>query len=145
MVITKELRLDTSGHTDVQDITRQVEQAVRASGLQAGIVTVFCPGSTGGLTTIEYEGGVEADLRQVLDEIVPPDRDYRHHRRWGDDNGSSHVRAALVGPSLTVPFVGGRLTLGTWQQIVFLDFDTHPRSRTLVVQVMGESDCNSGA
>ena len=145
MVITKELCLDTCGHTDIQDITRQVEQAVQASGLQAGIVTVFCPGSTGGLTTIEYEGGAVADLRQVLDEIVPLNRDYRHHRRWGDDNGSSHIRAALVGPSLTVPFVAGRLTLGTWQQIVFLDFDTHPRSRTLVVQVMGEADCNSSA
>jgi len=138
MVVTQELHLNTRGHCDIQDITSQVADAVKGSGLQAGIVTVFCPGSTGGLTTIEYESGVLADLRQVFDEIVPPDRDYRHHLRWGDDNGSSHVRAALIGPSLTVPFAQGRLTLGTWQQIVFLDFDTRARSRRLVVQMMGE-------
>jgi secondary thiamine-phosphate synthase enzyme len=138
MVITRELSLHTQGNCDVQDITPQVQGAVRDSGLQAGIATVFCPGSTGGLTTIEYESGVVADLRQVLDEIVPPDRDYRHHLRWGDDNGHSHVRAALIGPSLTVPFVEGRLALGTWQQIVFLDLDTRPRSRRLVLQILGE-------
>ena len=138
MVITQELELRTRGHCDIQDITSQVSGVVRDSGLQAGIVTVFCPGSTGGLTTIEYENGALADLRQVFDEIAPPDRNYRHHLRWGDDNGQSHVRAALIGPSLTVPFIGGRLTLGTWQQIVFLDFDTRSRSRRLVVQVMGE-------
>jgi len=138
MVITHELHVHTRGNTDVQDITRQVAQAVQESGLRSGIVTVFCPGSTGGLTTIEYESGAIADLQQVLDEITPPDRDYRHHLRWGDDNGRSHVRAALLGPSLTVPFVDARLTLGTWQQIVFLDFDTSPRSRRLVVQIIGE-------
>ena len=128
MVVTQELQLDTQGHCDIQDITSHIAGAVRDSGLQAGTVTVFCPGATGGLTTIEYESGALADLRQVFDEIAPPDRDYRHHLRWGDDNGHSHIRAALVGPSLTVPFVDGHLTLGTWQQIVFLDFDTRPRS-----------------
>ena len=138
MVITKELSLDTQGNCDTRDITSQVSEAVRDSGLGAGIVTIFCPGSTGGLTTIEYESGVVADLGQVFDEIAPPDRDYRHHLRWHDDNGHSHVRSALVGPSLTVPFVDGTLTLGTWQQIVFLDFDTRARSRRLVLQVMGE-------
>ena len=138
MVITQEVHLDTQGHCDIQDITSQVARAVGDSGLQAGTVTVFCPGATGGLTTIEYESGALVDLQQVLDEIAPPDREYRHHLRWGDDNGHSHVRAALVGPSLTVPFVDGRLTLGTWQQIVFLDFDTRPRSRRLVLQMMGE-------
>ena len=138
MVSTKELHLNTQGHADMQDITSQVQAAVQDSGLQAGIVTVFCPGSTGGLTTIEYESGVVADLQQILDEIAPPDRDYRHHKRWGDDNGSAHVRAALVGPSLTVPFTEGRLTLGTWQQIVFCDFDTRGRSRQLVIQILGE-------
>jgi secondary thiamine-phosphate synthase enzyme len=138
MVITKELHLETQGHTDIQDITRQVEELVQETALRAGVVTLFCPGSTGGLTTIEYESGAMADLRQVFDEIAPVDRDYRHHQRWGDDNGSAHVRAALVGPSLTVPFVEGRLTLGTWQQIIFLDFDTRSRSRRLVAQVMGE-------
>jgi len=138
MVITKELELRTRGNCDVLDVTPQVAQAVQQSGVQAGVVTVFCPGSTGGLTTIEYENGVIADLQQVFDQLAPPGRDYRHHLRWGDDNGHAHVRAALIGPSLSVPFVQGRLTLGTWQQIVFLDFDTGPRTRRLVVQIMGE-------
>jgi secondary thiamine-phosphate synthase enzyme len=138
MVITEELHLNSRGHCDIQDITPRVAAKVQETGLQSGIVTIFCPGSTGGLTTIEYESGVVADLRQVFDEIVPPDRDYQHHRRWGDDNGSSHVRAALVGPSLTIPFVKGNLALGKWQQVVFLDFDTRPRSRRLVIQIMGE-------
>jgi len=138
MVVTKEIRLDTEGHCDILDITSQVSTAVEESQLQDGTVTVFCPGSTGGLTTIEYESGALHDLEQVLDEIAPPDRDYRHHLRWGDDNGHSHVRSAMIGPSLTIPFVEGDLTLGPWQQIVFLDFDTRPRSRTLVLQIMGE-------
>jgi len=138
MVITQELSLNTDGNCDIQDITDQITSAVRESGLRVGSVTIFCPGSTGGLTTIEYESGALNDLRQVLDEITPPDRNYRHHLRWGDDNGHSHVRSALVGPSLAVPFVEGELTLGAWQQIVFLDFDTRPRSRRLVVQLMGE-------
>ncbi len=137
-VITRELQLRTKGGYDVQDISDYVMRAVEESQLTSGTVTVFCPGSTGGLTTIEYESGVVQDLKQVLDAITPPDRDYRHHERWGDDNGRSHIRAALIGPSLTVPFVGGRLTLGTWQQIVFCDFDTRPRTRSLVVQIMGE-------
>ncbi len=140
MVITKELSLRTRGGYDVQNITDQVAQAVHESNLKAGIATLFCPGSTGGLTTIEFESGVVEDLHQVLDEITPPDRPYRHHLRWHDDNGHSHIRAALIGPSLTVPFVDGVLTLGTWQQIVFCDFDTSPRSRHVVVQVIGERD-----
>ncbi len=137
-VVTREIQLRTDGHSEVRDITDYIMRAVEESRLVAGIVTIFCPGSTGGLTTIEYESGVVADLKQVLDEIAPPGRDYKHHQRWGDDNGSSHIRAALVGPSLTVPFVAGRLTLGTWQQIVFIDFDTTARARRLIVQVMGE-------
>lgn len=138
MVVTRELSLRTRGGYDVQDITAAVARALKDSKLKAGVVTVFCPGSTGGLTTIEFEEGVIGDLKQVLDDITPPDRAYRHHLRWHDDNGHSHIRAALIGPSLSVPFVNGELTLGTWQQIVFCDFDTRPRSRTLVVQVMGE-------
>lgn len=138
MVVTQRLGLHTQGHTDFHNITSEVSTIVKESGIKGGTVTIFCPGSTGGLTTIEYESGVMADLRQILDEVVSPGRDYQHHQRWGDDNGRSHVRAALVGPSLTVPFVDGKLTLGTWQQIVFLDFDTRPRSRRLVVQVVGE-------
>jgi secondary thiamine-phosphate synthase enzyme len=138
MVITRDLHVRTAGYTDVHDITSLVQAQVTNAGLGSGIVTVFCPGSTGGLTTIEYESGVVADLQEALETLAPEDRDYLHHRRWGDDNGSAHIRAALVGPSLTVPFVAGKLTLGTWQQIVFLDFDTTPRARKLVVQVMGE-------
>lgn len=138
MIVTRELHLHSRGGYDVQDITAAVARAVKESKLAAGIVTIFCPGSTGGLTTIEFESGVIADLKQVLDEITQPERDYRHHARWHDDNGHSHIRAALMGPSLTVPFVGGALTLGTWQQIVFCDFDTRARSRTLVLQMMGE-------
>lgn len=138
MVFTRELAVRTRGHGEALDLTAQVAKAVRDSGLQAGLATVFCPGSTGALTTIEYEEGALADLAQVLEDLAPAGRDYRHHLRWGDDNGHAHVRAALLGPSLTVPFVDARLTLGTWQQIVFLDFDTQPRSRRLVVQIMGE-------
>jgi secondary thiamine-phosphate synthase enzyme len=138
MVVSNTVPLTTRGNCDIVDITSRVAEAVRASGLQDGTVTVFCPGSTGSVTTIEYESGALQDLQQVLDEVVPPDRDYRHHLRWGDDNGHSHVRAALLGPSLTVPFLQGKLTLGTWQQIAFLDLDTRPRSRRLVVQIVGE-------
>ena len=137
-VLTHELRMHTKGGYDVQNITDQVARAVADSKLAGGTVTVFCPGSTGALTTIEFESGAVGDLKQVLDEITPPDRAYRHHLRWGDDNGHSHIRAALIGPSLTIPFVEGALTLGTWQQIVFCDFDTRPRERRLVVQIMGE-------
>ena len=138
MVISEELRLDTEGHCHIIDISSRVAEAVRGSGLLSGTVTIFCPGSTGGLSTIEYESGALHDLERALDQIAPPDGDYRHHLRWGDDNGHSHVRSALIGPSLTVPFVEGALTLGTWQRIVFLDFDTRPRARRLVLQIMGE-------
>jgi secondary thiamine-phosphate synthase enzyme len=138
MVFSRTLSIDTRGNCDVQDITGPVAGAVRESGLQNGIVTVFCPGSTGSITTIEYESGALKDVEEALDKIAPPDGEYLHHLRWGDDNGHSHVRAALVGPSLTVPFVDGELTLGTWQQIVFIDFDTRPRSRRLVVQSVGD-------
>jgi len=138
MVFTRQLDLLLESECDVKDITSQVDETVLDSELSSGIVTIFCPGATGGLTTIEYEDGAVADLRQVLDELIPYDRDYQHHKRWGDDNGASHVRAALIGPSLTVPFVERRLTLGMWQQIVFINFDTRPRSRQVIVQVLGE-------
>ena len=135
---TQTVQLRTQGHADMHDITQQVAEAVRSSGLQAGIVTVFCPSSTSALTTIEYESGALADLKRLFDEIIPPDRPYQHNLRWGDGNGHSHLRAALLGPSLTVPFVNGRLMLGTWQQILFVDFDNRPRSRELIVQIIGE-------
>ena len=138
MIDTRVLEIQTQAHHDVQDITPQIFRALEESEITSGIVTIFCPGSTGGITTLEFEAGVVEDLRQVLDEIAPPNRDYKHNARWGDDNGTSHVRAALMGPSLTVPFVQKKLALGTWQQIVFCEFDTRPRARKLVVQIMGE-------
>lgn len=138
MVITQEVSLNTHGNADMHDITAEVARLVTESGLDNGAVTIFCPSSTSGLTTIEFESGALSDLERLFDEIVDPKRDYRHNQRWHDGNGHSHVRAALVGPSLTVPFVSRRLTLGTWQQILYIDFDTRPRKRQLVVQIMGE-------
>jgi len=138
MVVTKKLSLQTRGNADTHDITDGAARAVAESGLRSGVVTLFCPGSTSGLTTIEFEPGAVADLQQVFDEVAPPGRYYRHNERWHDGNGHSHVRAALLGPSLTVPFVDGRLTLGTWQQIIYVDFDVRPRQRDIVVQIMGE-------
>ena len=108
------------------------------SGIKSGVVTIFCPSSTSALTTIEYESGVLQDLKRLFDQTVPLEQNYQHNLRWGDGNGHSHVRAALLGPSLSVPFVNGSLTLGTWQQIVYVDFDNRPRRRELVVQVMGD-------
>jgi len=138
MVITESIELNTRGNADMQDITDQVAARVRESGVRSGIVTVFCPSSTSALTTIEYESGALADLERLFDEIAAQDRVYKHNERWHDGNGHSHVRAALLGPSLTVPFVDGRLQLGTWQQITYCDFDNRSRQRRLVVQIMGE-------
>jgi secondary thiamine-phosphate synthase enzyme len=137
-VKTFSLSLSTSGNTDVHDITALVASHIAQSGLKDGIVTVFCPSSTSALTTIEYESGAVNDLKRLFDEIVPSNREYAHNARWGDGNGHSHVRAALLGASLTIPFVNGRMTLGTWQQIVFVDFDTRPRKRELILQMIGE-------
>jgi secondary thiamine-phosphate synthase enzyme len=138
MVKTSAITLSTHGNADVHDITDQVAIAIQDSRLKSGTVTIFCPSSTSGLTTIEYESGCLSDLRRLFDEIITPEREYAHNARWGDGNGHSHVRAALLGPSLTVPFIEGRLALGTWQQIIHVDFDTRPRQRQLVVQLMGE-------
>lgn len=137
-ITTSSIKLSTQGHADILDITGEVAQVVTGSGLRDGMVTVFTPSSTSALTTIEYESGAISDLRRLFDEIIDPDRHYAHNARWGDGNGHSHVRAALQGASFTVPFVHGRLRLGTWQQIVFIDFDNRPRNRELVVQVIGE-------
>ncbi|MDH5506602.1 MAG: secondary thiamine-phosphate synthase enzyme YjbQ [Anaerolineae bacterium] len=137
-VETLSLELKTEGHADIHDITGAVEQAIRQTGLASGTVTIFCPSSTSALTTIEYESGCLDDLRRLFDEIIDPDRSYAHNARWHDGNGHSHVRAALLGPSLTVPFVDAALTLGTWQQIIYLDFDNRSRQRSLVLQMIGE-------
>jgi secondary thiamine-phosphate synthase enzyme len=137
-VKTFSISLSTRGSADIQDITDQIASQVTESGLNDGTVTIFCPSSTSALTTIEYESGALSDLRRLFDEIIPADREYAHNERWHDGNGHSHVRAALLGPSLTIPFVDGQLTLGTWQQVIYLDFDNRPRQRKLVVQLMGE-------
>ncbi|HSD85835.1 MAG TPA: secondary thiamine-phosphate synthase enzyme YjbQ [Anaerolineae bacterium] len=138
MIASKKLALKTRGNGDTIDITPAVARAIDEANLAGGIVTLFVVGSTAALTTIEYEDGVVSDLGRVLEKIVPRQAEYEHHLRWGDDNGHSHVRAALLGPSLSVPFVGGRLTLGTWQQIILVDFDTRPRQREVVAQIIGE-------
>jgi len=138
MVKTGSIQLSTSGNADVQDITAEIARLVIGSELKSGTVTIFCPSSTSALTTIEYENGCVSDLRRLFDEIIPGNREYAHNARWGDGNGHSHVRAALLGPSLTIPFVEGHLTLGTWQQVIYVDFDVRSRRRELVLQIIGE-------
>jgi secondary thiamine-phosphate synthase enzyme len=136
-VITGSIELASRGDADIVKITEEVAEAVKQTGLMDGTITVFVPGATGALTTLEYEPGVVEDVQKALDVVAPADRFYQHNVNLGDGNGHSHVRAGLVGPSLTIPFVDGRLTLGRYQNIVFCDFDTRPRKRSLVVQAMG--------
>ncbi len=138
MVATDTISLSTKGFSDVLDITDKVTVIVAKSAVQNGLVNVFCSGSTGSITTIEFESGVINDLKKAIEKIVPSNIPYEHDKRWGDGNGFSHVRAALMKPSLTSPIVKGKLTLGTWQQIVFMDFDNRSRDRKIVVQVVGE-------
>jgi len=138
MIVTKQITLSTRGNGDVIDITPAVARHVSGSGLQAGVVTLFTSSSTSALTTIEFESGAVHDFQALLDRLVPPNADYQHNLRWGDGNGHAHIRHALLGPSLTIPFVSQRLTLGTWQQIVLIDFDNRPRDRSIVVQILGE-------
>ncbi len=138
MVTTTTHDIETAGQGDVKDITEIVAEDVLRSRTIDGTATVFVQGSTAGVTTIEFEPGAVADFGAALEAIAPRDARYRHHEKWGDDNGSSHVRAALLGPSLTVPFRDGTLLLGTWQQIVLVEFDTRPRTRRFVVQVLGD-------
>lgn len=139
MVATSRLRVKTSGQGDAHDITDDVRRAIVEGGVSNGIVTVFVVGSTAGITTIEFEPGAIADLNRLFDRLAPRGADYQHHLRWGDDNGSSHVRAALLGPSVALPIVAGELAIGTWQQITLFEFDTRPRQREVVVQVMGDA------
>jgi len=136
-VITGSIEFSSNGDADMIKITEEVADAVRQTGLSDGTATLFVPGATGALTTLEYEPGVVEDVQRALDVVAPADRVYRHNVNLGDGNGHSHVRAGLVGPSLVIPFVDGRLTLGRYQDIVFCDFDARPRERTIVVQVMG--------
>ncbi len=138
MIISKKIAVKTRGNDDMLDITSGVERALAEANLAGGVVTLFVVGSTAALTTIEYEDGAVQDLGRAIERLAPRGMEYAHHLRWGDDNGHSHVRAALLGPSLSIPFVGGRLTLGTWQQIILIDFDTRPRQREVVAQIIGE-------
>jgi len=138
MVKTKTLELETPGNGHMENITPQVGDAVKSSGIKDGIAVVFVPGATGAVTTIEYEDGLDRDMRELMDRLIPQEKEYHHNLKWGDGNGHSHLRASLVGPSLAVPVSGGSLVLGTWQQVVFLDFDNRARSRRLIVQMVGE-------
>jgi len=137
-IFSETILLSTKGFSDILDITDQVGEVTDRSGSKNGLVTVFCPGSTGSVTTIEYETGVLKDLKKAIEKVAPSGIPYEHDRRWGDGNGFSHVRAAFMKPSLTIPLIGGKLALGTWQQIVFIDFDNKKRERKILVHVIGE-------
>jgi secondary thiamine-phosphate synthase enzyme len=138
MNYSEKFSLSTKGFSDIIDITNRVGSAIGRSKIENGLVTVFCPGSTGSVTTIEYESGVLKDLQKAIEKVAPSNVSYEHDKRWGDGNGFSHVRAALMKPSLTIPLIKGKLALGTWQQIVFIDFDNRRRERNLIVQILGE-------
>jgi len=138
MVTTKKIGLQTKGNCDIIDITPQVEQQLAETDTNDGIVTLFISGSTAGISTIEYESGLLSDFKGMWERNVPRDTQYKHDRAWGEGNGYSHVRASLLGASLVVPFSDKKLALGTWQQIVLVDFDNRPRSRQIIVQIMGE-------
>ncbi len=138
MVITNEIHVQVEGYCGIVDITGDMQSAIRESGLQSGTITAFCPGSTGGITTIEYEPGLLKDLPEFFEKLIPSNKSYHHDDTWHDGNGFSHLRSALLGPDITVPFVAGRLTLGTWQQVIFINFDNKTRRRSLVLQIIGE-------
>lgn len=137
-ILTEYLNVKTRGEGQILDITKDVQMTVQKSGLRNGVVTVFMPGSTGAITTIEYESGLLVDFPAMLERIAPKNVSYEHEKMWHDGNGHSHVRSSLIGPSLTVPLVDGKLTVGTWQQIVLVELDNRPRTRKLVLQMMGE-------
>jgi secondary thiamine-phosphate synthase enzyme len=137
-VITDYIPISTKGFTDIIDVTSRVAEAIQQSGINSGTVTVFISGSTAGVTTIEYEPGLLQDLPEAFEKLAPMDARYHHDATWHDGNGFSHVRAALLGCSVTVPFNERRMLLGTWQQIVVIDFDNRSRHRDVIVQIMGE-------
>jgi len=138
-IFSEQIAFSTKGHSDIVDLTERVQKVISNSKFHEGSVTVFAIGSTAGITTVEYEPGlVETDLPALFDKLAPYNRPYAHDNTWGDDNGAAHLRASLLGASLTVPFVNGSLCLGTWQQIIYIDFDTRPRSRKVIVQVIGK-------
>ncbi|MCZ6648649.1 MAG: secondary thiamine-phosphate synthase enzyme YjbQ [Thaumarchaeota archaeon] len=137
-VKTRRLQIRTEGENSIIDLSSKVQKEVEASGLTEGIVTVFVPGSTGALTTMEYEPGLKQDFPTMLETVSPRDKWYEHENTWHDHNGHSHVRASLVGASLTIPFEGAKLLLGTWQQVVFIECDIRPREREIILQIMGQ-------
>ena len=137
-IVTKDITFQTKGNCDIIDITSQVAAGVAESGISNGIITLFVSGSTAGITTIEYEPRLLNDFKNMWDRLIPQNIPYEHNKTWGDGNGHSHVRASVLGASLTIPLVNKKLTLGTWQQIVFVDFDNRPRSRKIILQIMGE-------
>ena len=137
-IVTDKVRVETRGDADIHDLTERVQQLVRKHGFREGHALVFVSGSTAGITTIEYEPGLLKDLPEAFERLAPRGLDYHHEQAWHDGNGHSHVRASLLGPSVTVPFAGGKLLTGTWQQIVLVDFDNRPRRRDVVVQLSGE-------
>ena len=138
MVKSRTLRLKTSGDCDITDITERVVKEVDGCGIEDGIVTIFAVGSTAGIATLEHESGLVTDFKDMWDKLVHPSVGYNHNQAWGDVNGHSHLRASLLGPSLTVPFTNKKMHLGTWQQIVYVDFDNRPRSREIVLQIIGD-------
>ena len=138
MVTTQTHEVSTTGQGDARDLTTIVAKAVAGSTLTTGVATIFVVGSTAGVTTLEFESGVVQDLDRALQRLAPREGEYQHHLRWGDDNGSSHVRAALIGPSVAIPFINKELMLGTWQQIALVELDTQPRRRQIVIQLVGE-------
>ena len=144
MTATQRVQVNTGGQGDVHDLTAAAAEAVSRHGLRNGIATLFVVGSTAGITTIEFEQGAVADLGRALEKLAPRHGEYAHHLRWGDDNGSSHVRAALLGPSVTIPVVDGRLALGTWQQVVLVEHDVGPRRREVIIQLIGEPGQSAG-
>jgi secondary thiamine-phosphate synthase enzyme len=137
-VACKRIQISTHGHGEMMNVTSEIAREVNNSGVSSGAVTVFIPGSTAGVTTIEFEPGLVTDMNVMWERIIPSELTYEHNKAWGDGNGHSHVRASLLGPSITIPFINKRLTLGTWQQIVIIDFDARPRSREIILQIMGE-------
>lgn len=139
-ILTSKLVERTQGYCDIIDITAKVQGQIQKEKIHRGLATLFVSGSTAALTTIEYEPGLVEDLKELLERFIPSNKKYHHDDRWGDDNGFSHLRAALLGPSLQIPIESGRLLLGTWQQIVLLDFDNRPRTREIMIQIMGETE-----
>lgn len=137
-IATKRIQISTNGQGETINVTTDITREVNNSGVNSGIVTAFIPGSTAGIGAVEYEPGLISDIKDMWERLVPSNINYEHNKAWGDGNGHSHVRSFLMGPSITIPFVNKRLTLGTWQQIVVVDFDNRPRSREIILQIVGE-------